>query len=252
VSDIKLIVTDLDDTLLRTDKTISQYTVSVLQRCRSCGIKIAYATGRGGTADEVAPAEYFDARIVMNGALAYVGDTIVYRRLIPFQTARPLLVACNRRGMRIASEVSGMHYSNFIVTEEWSNITNYTITDFSEHELDAEKLYTRITNQDDLRFVEDNLPETLSLLVARDKLAMIMHAEATKAKAVAELARYWSIAQSESVVFGDDVNDIDMLLSAGIGVAVGNAIDEVKSVADHVCGDCDDDGVARWIDENVL
>jgi len=53
-------------------------------------------------------------------------------------------------------------------------------------------------------------------------------------------------------VFGDDTSDIDILRSAGIGVAVQNAIPEVKAVADYVCGDCDKDGVARWIEENIL
>ena len=103
-----------------------------------------------------------------------------------------------------------------------------------------------------LKFIEDNLPESLYLSVARDSLAMIMHKGATKAKAIAELSRYWSISESEIVVFGDDVNDIDMLSSAGIGVAMGNAIDKVKAIADYICNDCDMDGVARWIEEYVL
>lgn len=47
-----MIVTDLDGTLLRTDKTISEYTNAILGRCRLTGIKVVYATGRGGSAEE--------------------------------------------------------------------------------------------------------------------------------------------------------------------------------------------------------
>jgi predicted mannosyl-3-phosphoglycerate phosphatase (HAD superfamily) len=60
---IKLIVTDLDGTLLRTDKTISDRTKSILSKCRESGIAVIYATGRGGSAEQVAPAELFDGRI---------------------------------------------------------------------------------------------------------------------------------------------------------------------------------------------
>ena len=74
----KMIVTDLDGTLLMSDKSISQYTKSVLCRCREAGIKTAYATGRGGSAERIVPSELFDARIIMNGASAYINDKIVY------------------------------------------------------------------------------------------------------------------------------------------------------------------------------
>ena len=77
---------------------------------------------------------------------------------------------------------------------------------------------------------------------------MVMHKDATKAKAIEELARIWGISQSEIVAFGDDLNDIDMLSYAGISVAMGNALDEVKAVADFICETCDNDGVAKWIE----
>jgi hydroxymethylpyrimidine pyrophosphatase-like HAD family hydrolase len=53
-------------------------------------------------------------------------------------------------------------------------------------------------------------------------------------------------------VFGDDWNDIELLRECGVGGAVANAIDVCKAAADRICGDCDDDGVARWIEENIL
>ena len=52
--------------------------------------------------------------------------------------------------------------------------------------------------------------------------------------------------------FGDDYNDIDMLRACGVGVAVDNALPEVKAAADLLCADCDADGVAHWLETNVL
>jgi len=252
---IKMIVTDLDGTLLKTDKTISDNTKSVLSHCRESGIMVVYATGRGGSADQVAPMGLFDGRITMNGAVAKSGDTIVYDCLIPYQTARPLLLACEKRKMKITSERSGMHYSNFNVSELWSYITSYQVVDFSQHEMDAEKLYIPNPTPEDRLFIEQIMPSELYFVVTTDIngfLGQIMHIGATKAKAVCALARHWGISQSDIVAFGDDYNDIEMLRACGVSVAVGNAIEEVKAVTDYICDSNDNDGVAKWLAENAL
>jgi hydroxymethylpyrimidine pyrophosphatase-like HAD family hydrolase len=54
------------------------------------------------------------------------------------------------------------------------------------------------------------------------------------------------------VSFGDDKNDLEMIKRCGIGVAVENALDEVKNVAKYVCKSNNDDGVARWLEEYIL
>lgn len=252
---IKMIVTDLDGTLLRSDKTISSYSIAVLDKARKYGVKVVYATGRGGSAEQVAPAEFFDGRITMNGAIAKIGDSMVYNRIIPFQTARPILMACDRRGMRITSEMSGMHYSNFIVSDLWQGITNFLTVDFSRHEMDAEKIYTPDPTPDDIKFFDEILPDDLYLVLTSDVdgfLGQIMHKEATKGQAVYALANHWGISISEVIAFGDDFNDIEMLRKCGIGVAVENAIEEVRAAADYICDSNDNDGVAKWLDESFF
>lgn len=250
---IKMIVTDLDGTLLNTDKTISAYTKTILGKCRALGIKIVYATGRGSSAERVVPLELFDGKITINGAVGIHQDTVIYHRLIPHQAARPILTACHQRGLRMASERNGMHYTNFKIPDEWADVvTRYEIVDFSQHAEDAEKIYTYNLTPDDISFIQEHLPRDLYMVTAIDGLAMIMHHEATKSKAVAAFAQYWDIAPSEIVAFGDDLNDIDLLSYAGTGVAVSNARDEVKAVANYICDTNDTDGVARWLEEHVL
>jgi len=73
---IKLLVFDLDGTLLKTDKTVSEFTLNTLGRCRQSGIKLAYATGRGESDVPDLTAELFDASIVMSGAIASIGDSL--------------------------------------------------------------------------------------------------------------------------------------------------------------------------------
>jgi len=250
---IKMIACDLDGTLLKTDKTISERTKTALVKCREAGIKVIFATGRGGSSARVVPAELFDGYITMNGAVTRTRDAVVYSRLIPYEIARPFLVDCDRRGLSIASETGDMHYTNFKIPDEWLDVVkNYEITDFSQHDKDAEKLYTFGLTSEDVLFVEERLPGELYMIAANDDLVMIMHKGATKSKALAELARVWEIAQSEIAAFGDDLNDVDMLEYASVGVAMENAHDEVKAAAGFICRGNDEDGVARWIEEMIL
>ena len=96
---IKMIVTDLDDTLLRRDKTVSEYTSDIFRRCQKAGIKTAFATARGHP-EKVAPMELFDGRIMCNGAVM-IADGETYRQTIPYHEARPLLLACIKRGLHV-------------------------------------------------------------------------------------------------------------------------------------------------------
>ena len=249
---ISMIVSDLDDTLLRNDKCISERTRNILALCRESGIKVVYATGRGRSAERVAPSQIFDGRISMNGAVAIVNNALVYSRKIPYQIARPILMACDQYGLKVASELSDINYTNFIVSDVWPNAKDFEVVDFSQHNIDAEKLYMLVNNPDDAAFIRKHLPENLYLCLSKDGLAQVMHKEATKAKAIAKLAKIWNIEQSQIVAFGDDLNDIDMLEYAGIGIAMENALDEVKAAADFVCASNDEDGVAEWIFENVF
>jgi len=249
---IKLIVTDLDGTLLKSDKTVSEYTKAVFTRYRETGMKICYATGRGRSAETVTLGMVFDGRIAMNGAIVIAGHKIIYNRQIPWQTARPVLVACDKRGLKTASEISNIHYTNFKVSEFWPDFKNFEIVDFSSHEKDAEKLYVLVDNQEDAAYIEEHLPEELYSSLSRDGMVMIMHKDATKSKAIAVLSQYWNIKQHEIVVFGDDLNDIDMLQYAGTSIAMENALAEVKAVARHICPSNDEDGMAKWIEENLM
>jgi len=252
---IGMIVTDLDGTLLKTDKTISDYTKSILEKCKQSGIKLVYATGRGSSAETLASSVLFDGKVMVNGAIAKVGNELVYKCVIPYQVAQPILIACDKRGMQVASELGSMHYSNFVVAGKWAHIFNYKIVDLSHHELDAEKIYSPDTTPSDVQFIEQLLPDNLYAVKNMDEsglLVSIMHKDATKSKAVAELASIWGILPENIVAFGDEENDIDLLQYAGTGIAVDNALDVVKQVATYVCRSNDEDGIARWLEENVL
>ncbi len=75
---------------------------------------------------------------------------------------------------------------------------------------------------------------------------------ATKENAILHMCKECGISTNEIIAFGDDYADIGMLKLCGIRVAMGNAIDEVKAVANQVIGDNDSDGIGCYLQNFVL
>ena len=114
---IKMIVTDLDGTLLRDDKTVSEFTKSALQRCRAAGIKTIFATGRGENSicgvEHVVPTELFDGYILNNGALAVAEHDTVYSRFVVEDMIKPLLAVCEEMGLEHSFSRHGIEIGKF-------------------------------------------------------------------------------------------------------------------------------------------
>ena len=96
-------------------------------------------------------------------------------------------------------------------------------------------------------------PEEL-LKRAMDGLLQVTRAPAgvTKWSAIHRLAQGWGIDDEAICAVGDDVNDIPMIRAAGLGVAMGNALDEVKAIADYVTLDVEHSGLAAAIERFLL
>ena len=243
---IKMIVTDLDGTILRDDKTVTDYTINILQKCRDKGIKLTFATGRGGTTQMDLPIDLFDGFALTNGALAFADGKKIYSKPIPIPSARQLLTAADKAGVSVAAEIGGRHCANFNVGEIWEYL-EYEMIDFNGIDFEPHKIYAPVSSLKTVELLKSLLPDDLYMTVTRDDLAMVMHKDATKSKAIEALAAHWGIQQSEIVAFGDDLNDIDLLKYCGVSVAVSNALDEIKAIADFISDSNEDDGVAKWI-----
>ena len=79
-----------------------------------------------------------------------------------------------------------------------------------------------------------------------------MNDKASKARALSAVLERLSISLEDTIAFGDDVNDMEILEKCGRGIAMANALDDVKLVADGICGDCDSDGLANYLAAHVL
>ena len=252
---IAMIVTDLDDTLLRSDKTISDAAVVVLQRCQSAGIKVAFATARSTQAAAASMARFApDVFIGYGGALIKAGNETIHRCEIPADVADRLIQTCLR-----TPGITGVHAINESIAltngvgVDMMTMSHYTLTDFAG---DYGNSYMKISvTSDDPAAVERiaaQFPMCDMLRYSGENLYRFANRHALKWNAVQIAAAHFGMATDAMAAFGDDVNDVEMIARCGIGVAVANAVAQVKAVAAHHCASNDEDGVARWIEEHVL
>ena len=252
---IKMIVTDLDGTLLQTDKTISDQTASVFHRCREKGIMIVFATARPIRAVTMLKLDIGnDAAIYHNGAVIAIAYFAHHHIGIEPEVTKALLIQTANRfnDMKLSAEINDTLYANFDVSTIWTN-TTAILSDFADlPDIPADKIIFGTAKSDEVREITSMLPDDLYPEIAENQILMVMNKNARKRNAVTKIAAHYGISLPDIVAFGDDYNDIEMLRDCGIGVAVANAIDEVKAVANFICDTNDNDGVAKWIEENAL
>jgi Cof subfamily protein (haloacid dehalogenase superfamily) len=107
------------------------------------------------------------------------------------------------------------------------------------------------------RAVEDRFVGRFTTFVQRSPhyrgtMCETLRHDASKWSALLHLAELWGVGREEIVAVGDDMNDVPMIAGAGLGVAMGHAPEAVRSVADHVTHDEENDGLARFVEEFLL
>ena len=253
MKNIKMIVTDLDGTYLRTDKTISEYSRKIITECRNKGLLFIIATARPIRAvkDFLSESDY-DGAIFHNGAVVKLGDEPFSGFGIPNPGKIISILQDAHPGLHVSVEMQDRLYVTFDPGNIWEGI-EYTLTDFTDLPFgEADKLLLEAASVEDMKRYEPLLPQDLYIQLSENTVAMIMNKKAEKMRAVKEIAAHYQIDPEEIVAFGDDYNDMEMLQGCGIGVAMENAIDDVKRLADEVCADNDADGVAGWLEQHIL
>ena len=248
---VKTIIVDLDRTLLHTDKTLSAHTVKVLKKCKKFGINIMVATARPFRATK----QYcdligFDAMVVSNGArIIYKNQRTDYG--ICQRSAEHLLNALKRNpNLRITLETGDCAYSNHPI-EDYETILTDNLVGIANKE-GALKILVHLDSKETLPFVQKELTEDLYYTIAHGYLLQIMNASATKWNGIKAMLDICNCSPNETAYFGDDQDDVEPIKMCGLGIAVSNAIDEVKAAADYVIESNDADGVAKFIEHRIL
>jgi Cof subfamily protein (haloacid dehalogenase superfamily) len=259
-SHIRLIVSDLDHTLLRRDSTISDNAKEVLGKCREAGMLLAFATSRSERQSERFIAELHpDILITNSGAQASFHSTTIHIQPIEMRIANFLLQALLSTGPKVGF-ITANTVDEYLINREidpnapqWKDYAHgKTFDPHDGFSSDVLKIAAEIFDEDVASDISLLFPHVHTLRFTGENWYQFSDLKANKANALIAVSQHLKIPNEDIVAFGDDINDRELLLAAGIGVAVSNAIPEVKEVANFICGDCDEDGVARWLETHCF
>lgn len=266
----QVIALDLDGTLLTPDKKILPSSLTALQNARKSGAKIVIVTGR----HYVAIHPFYQAlaldtpAICCNGALLYDYQE---RKVLASDPLKPeqanqlidLLDSYDVHGLMYADDA--MIYQeptgHIIRTEKWGNALPESqrpvfrqvkslraaanevdaIWKFALTDTDIEKLqnFTQIVEREMGIACEWSWHDQVDVAQSGN----------SKGKRLAQWVESQGLSMSQVIAFGDNYNDLSMLKSAGLGVAMGNASDEVKASADMVIGNNTESGIAEIVNK---
>lgn len=271
---IKLIVCDMDGTLLDSRKQISRVSLATLEKAREKGIFTTICSGRVHSMLTA-----YSRRLKIEGPLiaangAVIFDTrddkILFQKTIEPEAARALLMFCGQNGMDyslLASKSSFFSRNSVRIRrfEQYNSIARidglpeiplrFFSDDYSEAlSDDIYKILVYELQPGQKKQTEAYLEQhpDLAWTSSEEGLLDISASGVNKGEGVHKLARILGISESEICVFGDYCNDIPMMERAGLPIAMGNAHDSVKKAALAVTASNDEDGVARGIEKYIL
>ncbi len=254
----KLLLFDLDGTLLQSDKTISSRTLAVLKQCREKDILIGVSTSRSEQnsfvyLNELKP----DIVISSGGALVKYRNEYIYLAEFSAEKTNAMIETARNicgKGCEITIDTIDAHYWNYKADPKKAdkNWGNSIYTDFANFAEPSLRMCVEIFEQDKADELAERLSDCDCIRFSDGYWYKFTKQNVTKESAIMRITEVCGFGTDSIISFGDDYADMGMLELCGTGVAMGNAIDDVKKKADIVIGSNDEDGIADFIEVNIL
>lgn len=273
MKNIKMIATDLDGTLFTDDKKISAGNLKAISEAVKAGVHFVPATGRAlyTMPQDMKELEYADYAVTSNGAavIDMKSRKPIYKKQIDLETARSVLSHAAKIGIMAEIFVDGRAYT---LEKYMNDLVGYGVNPrfvkwYTDTRIVVDK-YDNILKKDttveniNMIFTDNDVRvETYKYLTEYENVEVTnsignnLEAGAkgcSKGEAVAFLAERLGITMDNVMCLGDNYNDMDMIKRAGIGIAVANGEDNIKSAADYVAKSNNDDGFAEAVYKFVL
>ncbi len=248
---IQIIFFDIDGTLVN-PKTgrISEKTMLALTRLKEKGVKLCISTGRAPFEVPDFGTLQFDAYCTYNGSLCYANHEIIHSTPIaPEDVAR---VINNARGIGrpVSVAVKERLAANGLDPDlaDYYRLAGLELTiaaDFDE--ACREDVYQILVGcrETEHASIADGATG-VKIAVSWERAVDVIPACSGKGTAITKTLAHFGVDASCAMAFGDSQNDLEMLKAVGMGVAMGNAADQVKAVADDVCGSVYEDGIYHY------
>ena len=266
----KLIALDIDGTLINSSNQLTKEVKSSIQKAKEKGVKVVLCTGRPLKGiekflDELNLKEEGDYAATFNGAL--VQDTFSKDAVSHLTLNYEDLVDLYNLSLEVGSR------SHFYDTKTLYTF-NKDVSDFTVLESHLTGAHLNITSLDEVpkdinmsKFMMIDHPEILDECVKKipkeyyEKYTIVrsmpfflefLRPEANKGSGISLLAQKLGLKQEEIICVGDAEDDKHMIEYAGLGIAMGNATDEIKNIADYITLTNDEDGVSHVINKFIL
>jgi|SRR5579884_1254081 len=273
----RLIVIDLDGTLLSPQGQVTPRVKQAVHRALSAGLLVCFATGRNWmeSRDVLEALEHYPTAVFVGGAM--VIDThqrvTLHRTMMEPQLAAAVCMSLEESGhAALALQDAGARGVDYLVTSgvplnhatrRWMELTKAKL-----HEVESLGRYPHeqtvrvgiCAEPDEVRRVKRELEERFGSRVLCQNLMVpaygvevleVFDPAVNKWEGVLHLARHHGIEPAQIVAIGDDINDLPMIRNAGLGAAMGNARDEVKAAAQRIIGSNSEDGLAAFLEELI-
>ena len=267
----RLIVSDLDETLLNDDKTVSEADRAAIRAVREMGVRFSPASGRGFRSMEKTlkeldlfdrPGEYV---ISFNGGAITEnhGNRVLHFQGIPFSAAEELY----RRGFQYdvcihVYTIDTVYVYNYVDWERDFLKGRMAVTEIHERNLDFLKgqqvvkcLYMN-TDHAYLEQIARDLSDVtgdMDVSYSSNRYLEFNQKGVNKGSGLRKLAELLNIDMKDTIAIGDNYNDLSMIEAAGLGVGVGNTVESLKPLCDYVtAADCNHSAVAEVLHKFVL
>ena len=258
----RLIGMDFDGTLLTDDKKVTEKTYKYLKKARETGILIVGITARplGGVHD-IIDKEAFDYLILNNGAYIYdVNNKMGYYK---DKLDRNLAEQITKQVEKYAEQIdycSGTTYYIYKGTPTKGLFFIKGVISMAEIEEEIARMNIFVTEDCDIkRLLEElikNYPEVNPFMMqdseSTTKWIVVNPNNLNKKVTLEDLGKELNISLEEMTFFGDGLNDLEVIEAVGSGVAMGNALDEVKKRAKDITLSNNEDGIAHYIKTKIL
>lgn len=267
---IQALFFDLDGTLLSSSKTLLPSTIRALRRCKEKGVKVFMATARSprlaqrlGWPEEIAA--LFDGGLHSNGACVVTHGETRYTYIDPQAVALCIQEVSRHPEVQLSLHMEGdLHAFNHFMPDRmlapWG-IKRTDILPLSEetyhHAVKMLIYYDHLLEATGKPLPPELFPALQAAcgnkahiyLTDGGSTIQVASMEASKHLAIERVRRQLKLAPEEIAVFGDDLNDVEMLSHCPNSVAMGNAHPQVKAISAHVTRSCDEDGIAHALEE---
>jgi 5-amino-6-(5-phospho-D-ribitylamino)uracil phosphatase len=258
-----LIVLDLDGTLLTDEKKISTKTRDILKKARLEGHEVMIATGRPYRASELYYQQLKLTTPIVNFNGAFVHHPTddswgMFHEPMDLKVAKQIIDACDDFKFRnIVAEVMDdvyLHYHDEKIIDVFM-MGNPSISTGDIRSVLSDHPTSMLIHaeEEDVPEIRAHLDDVHAELIDHRRWAAPWHiieivkSGLNKAVGIERVASSLNIPQERIIAFGDEDNDLEMLEYAGTGVAMGNAIDPLKDIANEITLSNEEDGIGRYL-----